>query len=293
MTADRPAAHQPILSIITWPEGYDREQVATLLAEHSRLDVPTLRMRLGAPPPMILGLLPPSDAKRTLAAWRKPGGEAFAPTLADIEALGPTLKIRDLRIEEGSLAIDLWRGGSRIVARESVQILIRAQLREKKNVEPMFRANHPQGMLHRPPISPGGIGWAVGGAMGLAVSIHAQWETSSGEKLSETVTSDKLDIHTTDGRVFQIDGDKFGFRALGELRGHSDRENMDRMCELLAHVAPNEIVDPYYSLWRPPPLVSQLRLPDMKYNRDVPAFAFYSRWAALMYRHLLSEPTSA
>ena len=59
------------------------------------------------------------------------------------------------------------------------------------------------------------------------------------------------------------------------------------MCELFASRAPDAIVDPYFSLFKPPPGYKRLRLPGMKINDEDPAFAYYSRWAALMYRHVM------
>ena len=64
--------------------------------------------------------------------------------------------------------------------------------------------------------------------------------------------------------------------------------DMDAMLELLKHLAPDEIVDPYYSLWKAPPGYQRLKIEKMKINNDDPAFAFYSRWAALLYRHVLT-----
>ncbi len=46
-----------------------------------------------------LAALPVGAARHGAAAVRAAGGDAFAPTLGDLERLGPTLKIRDLRLE--------------------------------------------------------------------------------------------------------------------------------------------------------------------------------------------------
>ena len=127
----------------------------------------------------------------------------------------------------------------------------------------------------------------MGGAFGPGPATAFSVPSDTPPPSRQVQTSDKLDVHTTDGSVFQIDGDKFGYSILGDLRGHSDRHNMDQMFELLAHLAPDAIVDPYFKLWTPPAGHHRLRLPDMKANNDDPAFAFYSRWVALLYRHLL------
>ena len=94
-------------------------------------------------------------------------------------------------------------------------------------------------------------------------------------------------MHTADGRVFQIDGDKFGFAVLGDMKGHTDNENMDKMLELLDHLTPNAIVDQYFKLFKAPTGYKRLRLDNLSVNNDDPAFAFYSRWTALMYRHVM------
>lgn len=137
-----------------------------------------------------------------------------------------------------------------------------------------------------------GLGFPMmaGGAAGLALSFGRGYAANARDAVVRSIqTSDKLDIHTKDGKVYQIDGDKFGFQVLGDLRAHTDKANMDQMCELLSHIAPDEIVDPYFSLWKPPAGHHRLRLPEMRRNNEDPAFAFYSRWAALMYRYLMGK----
>jgi hypothetical protein len=282
---------RPFLTIIAWPEGHDREATAQLLASEAGMDLHTLRLRLGQAPPMILGQTDPDTAARALHAMRRRGGDAFAATFADLARLGGTLKIKDLRIEHGALAIDLWRGPSTTIQRDQIQILVRAHL-SQSSTKPA--AGSVGSSLLSASTARGGaasrtaLTFGLGGAAGLAIGFASGYIADAADPVERTIrTSDKLDIHTADGAIYQIDGDKFGYRVLGELRGHSDNANMNAMCELLAHLAPDPIVDPYFSLWRPPPGHDRLRLPDMKINRDDPAFAFYSRWAALMYRHVM------
>ena len=295
------AEKRPFLTVVKWPQGWSREDVARLLFEASGLDELTLRLRLGVAPPTIVGTLASVDARGAVNALVKNRGDAFTATLDELAALGPTLKIKDLRLEHGIIVVDLWRGPSKTIQREDVQILVRAQLHSIQNKRYL-----PPSILSTR-VYPGGVGIGSAGtgasaplllgAYGLAVGFGAAYSAESLTGFAGAVhnvkTSDKLDIHTKDGKVYQIDGDKFGYSALGELRGHSDKANMDAMCELLAHVAPDEIVDPYFPLWTPPPGHQRLRLKNMKINNDDPAFAFYSRWAALLYRHVLGQSTNA
>jgi hypothetical protein len=281
---------RPFLTLVTSPEGADREEMAHLLAEATGHDAATLRMRLGQAPPMILGQFAPQAARRAVAAITRRGGDAFAPTLQQIAALGPTLKVRDLRIGGEGVELDLWRGPSTTITPQDIQIIIRAGLSEQQTPGSGTLDSGLAGALGRTLSASTYAVWGMGGSYGWAVHLHARGtmrEWQSQEK--RIVTSHKLDFHTADGRVFQIDGDKFGYGILGSLRGYSDNENIDRMCELFVHLNPEAVVDPYFRLFRPPPGYQRLRLPDMKINRDDPVFAFYSRWAALMYRHVMEE----
>jgi hypothetical protein len=115
-------------------------------------------------------------------------------------------------------------------------------------------------------------------------SIKAEIESQA---TREVRVLELLDLHTSDGSVYRIDGDRFEFRALGAMRGHGAKANMDSMCELLGHICPDAVVDTYYELFRPPPGYQKLRMRGATGQRDDPAFAFYSRWAALTYRHVM------
>ena len=259
----------PFLTIVSWPDGYDRRQLAQLLADCSGLDPHDLRYRLGQPPPMILGQIEADIAHRAIAGLTQRGGDAFALTLDDLAALGPTLKIKELRVNSaGNLDVGLWEGLSTTLRRDQVQILVRGHLR--KTVKGPARPIRMDSMTASEPL--------------------ARRAMAEGARPTRSLkTSDKLDIHTTDGSVYQVDGDRFDFQILGDLKGYSDKTNMDQLCELLSHLAPDEVVDHYFGIWRAPPGYDRLRLPESRPDGDDPAFAFYSRWAALMYRHVMGS----
>ncbi len=258
---------RPFLTIVSWPGGYDRRQLAQLLADCSGLDPFDLRYRLGQPPPMILGQIEADIAQHAVAGLTQRGGDAFTVTLDDLAALGPTLKIKDMRVNSaGNLDMDLWEGLSTTIRRDQVQILVRAHLRN--TVKGPAREIRMDSMTASEPM--------------------ARRALAEGARPTRSLkTSDTLDIHTTDGSVYQVDGDRFDFQILGDLKGYSDKTNMDHLCELLSHLAPDEVVDEYFNIWRAPPGYDRLRLPESRPGGDDPAFAFYSRWAALMYRHVM------
>jgi hypothetical protein len=269
------------LSLITRPEGVSDSDVARAILERIRaeaasldfLDEPTLSLRFGLAPPLILGFVPIPIADLAVEVITGLGGAAFAPTIADIEALGPTLKIRELRVADGALDIEIWRGPTTRIAFGQIECLVRGHLSDTKVTTEQ------------------GTGWhsSVAGPRTMAMAPHqmrADYATPT--RTSRTTTSDKLDVHTSAGDVFQIDGDKFGFAVLGEMRGYSDKANMDRLFELLQHVASEAIADDYFRLFKAPAKATLIQIPHARLNQDDPAFAFYSRWVALMYRFLRS-----
>ncbi|MHC5005661.1 MAG: hypothetical protein ACYTJ0_21380 [Planctomycetota bacterium] len=271
------------LTVVRWPEGWNRHDVAARIAEAIGTDSSTVLVRLGAPP-RIFASLPPDAAARAVIALQESGGDAFTCSIPELEALGSTLKIRDLRLDSGRLAVELWRTeGTTLIEPRTIDVVVRACLSDEVSRR---RTAAPT------PSDPIGdqfhVGWAIGGAYGMAARLRAaELFRDLTARDRQVEVSHKLDLHVADGRVFQIDGDKFGFGVLGDLRGPSDNVNVDRMCELVTHLSPDVVVDPYFELWKPPAGHDRLRLPMMRLHDEDVAFAFYSRWAALMYRHVL------
>jgi hypothetical protein len=283
------AADLAFVSVIAWPNEFSVEGTVARMAAASGLDEPTMQFQARKTAPAILARVPLVTAQRALAALIECGGECFCPTIKQIEALGPTIKIKDVALQNGSFIIELWRGKPLTIKPEQFAVLVRARLSETRLQPTPIPGTLMTDFLG---VTTTSLPMGYGGAYGLAATFALAEDTaiqSYIESQKIITISNKLDLHTTNGRVFQIDGDKFGFRILGEQRGSSDNVNIDRMCELVAHLSPDAIVDPYYSLWKPPTGAKQIRLPGMLVNNDDPAFAFYSRWVALMYRHMLSS----
>ncbi len=258
----------PFLSVVAWPEGWLRASVAELLAGFGAIDLATLNMRLGRKPPMVLERVEPSVAAAMITALVERGGDGFLFTLDDLARLGPAMRIADLSIGEGTLGLDLDEGLQTSVRSGLVDVIVRARLVSTvKQVNPVRRTS------------------SLSRVSRSFDSIKAEVESQATKDIR---VSELLDLHTSDGSVYRIDGDRFKFKALGAMRGHGAKANMDSMCALLGHVCPDAVVDTYFELWRPPPGFQKLRVPGMKGVRDDPSFAFYSRWAALTYRHVLT-----
>ena len=258
----------PFLSVVAWPEGWDRASVARLLGGFGALDTATLNLRLGQKPPMVLDRVDPSAAGAMIAALIDRGGDGFPFTFDDLVRLGPTMRITDLAVGEGTLDITLHDGLETSVRSATVDVLVRARIvTTVTRVNPVRR---PMTLSSRP--------YRSHAAMKDAIRAQAT---------KESQTTELLDLYTSDGSAYRIDGHRFGYKALGAMRGYGDKANMDSMFELLTHVCPDAVADTYYELWRPPPGYQKLRVPGMKAAGDDPAFTFYSRWAALTYRHVM------
>lgn len=269
-------------TIISWPKELDRAQQAQLFASTGLVDEPSAKILIGRDLPSIAGIYELSAAVNAAAQIRKAGGDAFAPTLNDLAALGPTMKIKDMRIIDGNFEVDVWRGPGAVIRREHVQIIVRASIDDSTDVEREHRVlDRAQDEIDE---------HARFVQYGYAVHHSAMRSLESLRNQTSSIRfSEKIDLHTSSGTVFQIDGDKFGFGVLGEMRGHSDSVNISRTCELISHIAPDAVVDNYFRTFRPPAGMQRLlaAVPALRHNNEDPVFAFYSRWAALMYRHVM------
>lgn len=270
-------------TVIAWPEGFDQARMIELVASTGAMDEPTARMSVNRQPPLILGCVDPVQATAIVDTVLRAGGDAFAPSMASIVALGASLKVRDLRIVNGNLEVDIWRGMTTQIRREHVQFLVRASIKQSAESDRARRIASRVSDV----VSDQSRFVAYGRGARWAAQRHI--DRLRDQAHGSTRVSEMLDIHASNGTVFQIDGDKFAYSILGEMKGHADKPNMDALCDLLAHVSPKEVVDNYFPLFRPPirhELLLRL-VPEMRRNEEDASFAFYSRWTALIYRHVM------
>ncbi len=270
-------------TVIQWPVHWDQAQIPQRLAATGAIDEASARLAAKRPPPYVLGRFDAQRAARIIDCICAEGGDAFAPALADLASLGASMKVRDMRMAHGHLEVDIWRGLTTTIRREHVQFLVRATIRRGAAASAARVAQRVQENVDRATAFVQ-YGWAARMAASSKVDELRERALRETSKVTEV-----LDIHTTSGSIFQVDGDKFAFGILGDMKGHSDGENMNRLAELISHIAPDEVVDTYFALFRPPPGHAALldNVKEMRRNGEDAAFAFYSRWAALMYRHVM------
>jgi len=259
-------------TLITPPEGVTLDHLAHMLAGEGMSDVHSLMLHFARVPPMIIAQVDPALAARCAAMIVELGGDAMVTTMEQITRLGGTMRVRDIRVHPGNIEFELWRGPTAMVPTSRIDVLVRAHDSQTHTSapKPLTRASASMQVIRS--------------GAGLS-NIREKMESQKPQ--TKLVTKDWLDIHTTDGSVYQVDGDKFGFQVLGDMRTQGDRHNMDRLFEMLTHLAPNAVGDTYFRQFKPPPGYKRLRLPEMRINMEDASFAFYSRWAAIVYRHVM------
>lgn len=256
------------LSIIRYSGGMSAEQMCAVIGEASGLDAHMLRLMISRPPPQVLGLVSPERAADTIEAISGAGGDAFAPAMADLEALGESIKLKGLVFAGDVIHAEPWRGKPVTIRADSIRTIVRGMLDD---------ARSPAAGMDRPigdaiPTTTVGPGKAE--ITGIVLEAFSR-------RLRHV-----MNVHTSERRVFQVDALKFNFEVLGDQRGPSDLHNIQILERRLTAVAPDAVVDTYYSLWTPPQQHARLRLPGRLINNEDTAFAFYSRWVALMYEHI-------
>ena len=270
------------------------KSVVPQLAKLLRSDERSLEMRLTAGPgdtPRRLGVVREQDRKPAVDLINGTGAMALVVSNSELALPGPAMLLKDLTIEPGRFAVDLWRGPSTTIPFEHVRAIVRSTLDEGRPPTTMtgtdlidertrmvyqgiaFMVTGRLGMLHGLTGLPGGVG-----DPGI---VH--YET----KLAWEV----LDFHTVSGAIFRVDSRKFAYRCLGELRGHTDRVNAVKFAEMVQHFCPQALYDCWFELFPKVPEAKGLRrlVGDRTADELNTNFDYYSRWSMLLLDSLMAE----
>ena len=271
MTIPASDHNQEYLMLCAWPDGMSRGDVARMLAGVTKYDPGTLRITIGPQAPSAIGSLESGEAQHAAEHVEQMGGSARSVTLEDLAALGPTINVRDLAVSEERFELKLSDDRSVALEFADLQLLVRGRLRIAEKVPVSSRVRLDSLTIANP------------------IRRKALIENAPPQQRESFKTSEKLDLHVSDGRIYQLDGDRFLYGVLGDSKEYSDIANMNKMFDLISHFATQAIVDDFFKIWVAPPGVRRFRIPGMKAYREDTGFAFYSRWAALMYRHVMGE----
>ena len=64
---------------------------------------------------------------------------------------------------------------------------------------------------------------------------------------------------------------------------------MNQTTDFFKSLAPNAALDTYFDSFNAPPTSRNFHTTNSTINKENPTFAFYSRWAALVYRYLAQQ----
>ncbi len=283
------------LSLLLRPENITEDDLAFALDEVLTTDLFTIRQQCKQAPPCIIASLPMAEAQTALQLLRHLGCTAFAPSLDDLLALGPSIQIKSIRLDANGILLESWREGTQIIQPQDIDVIINAKIKDQIK-KPALNDESTTHFLSKPIVNQALTGmaeeWYSARVEQRPAEILREFDyvpkAAPAQRTSPKCVC-KLDLHTTSGSdhtVFHVNADKFSFDILGQEKGLADSVNIDKLTELFAALATNAAIDPFFEFFKPPPDHHQLRIPKRGINNDHPVFAFYSRWAALMYRYL-------
>lgn len=284
-----PRDEHAYLSIVQWPGGMDETDKveALVLAAGMDPDQAALAVRRGTPQVVLrLSSLIRSEVLRSLHANSV---TAICPTTTELASSGPVRRIKSIAITPGRLVCQMWRQDPVELDPADLLLIVRGRL---KQVTERSTITHTQGYQ-------GALAWSIGGPeLALGLGLAGLGDRAQVHRDSEINQSQQAELFLRDNTRLRLDADKLNFDVLGDQRGYSDHINMDRLIDLVRHLAPKALVDEGFGDFRCPPGLAReharaigLRL--VRTTNEHPAFEFYAPWANLLYRHMLGLDRTA
>lgn len=277
------------LSIVRWPdrspahadEPFAEEDGVAILVDAVGLPPADARRAVRRGTPQVTSMLDLAVAPAVLSALRRAGVTAAFVGGDLLESLPPPLRAKRLRPALGApepmYAVEPWRGEGDVLLASRIALLVRATLRTVES-----RNEHAPSSWRSAAASRYMVGGVGGAALSRAMEADGAGESARSTRVR---TTEILDVHLADGRCIRVDGDKFSFDVLGEARGVSDRENMDRLAARLRGDAPHAAFDADFSRFACPAQFLDertwggARLSGRR-SSEHRAFDFYSAWLA-------------
>ena len=267
------------VSIIEWSGLLDEAARITLLTRVLGMDGYHARQAVRRGVPQVVLRTDVDKAEAALDSFHAVGVLAFAPTQSQLDERADFHAAKPLTAGSAATYLaEAWRAEPRTFDAARTFLLVRASLRstEKKSIVDQGSA----------------IAAAALATSGMPPIGHTDFEgdIDAAQSRSRTTLTEIIDLHQADGTRIRLNGDKFSFDVLGDARGYTDRDNMDKLAVRLSEQASRAIVDLDFRQFRCPPSILrtyyQSALGRVRRTVEAPAFDFYSVWVALMYRRL-------
>jgi hypothetical protein len=265
-----PTPEPAFLTLLRWPDAMERDELARAIVKLAAMDLFQVRQRIASGAPCVLQRINDADAPRIVKELRAGGIPVIAPTAAKLAGVAMVVKAKRLAPAAGSptpmFLCEPWRGEAFGFPASSIAMIVRARL-----VRSSSRSSVQQTAAIPDPLT------------GYPIPIY--------ERVREGSSSlhDVMDIYLNDRRCVRCAGDKFNFDGLGDDRGFSDNENMDKLGVLLADAAPRAIIDLGFADFACPPILLRAYFTAQtgaQVRDDHPAFDFYSPWTVLVHAAL-------
>ncbi len=249
------------MSIVTRPEETTGVQLAEALNGLVGMDRQMLSIRCDSSPPCIVLPIHQNNARAAIQAIEQCGCNAIAPSLADLQNVGETIVVRDVRLDENGLVLETRNHGTQYVPICEIAFYVMCY------EEPVGQEElSPEERNQRMPTH--------------VIQFTAPRVSYD---ISKYQPKALFDIHTTGPKIFQIDARKFTFALLGSRRMQSDLMNVQLLLEWFMDLTPEIPIDCGFTGMSLPFGYERLRLPRAMINNDDLGFAFYSRWLKLAF----------
>ncbi len=252
------------LSLIGRPTVITEERIVQALMPIVNHDEATLTAQCSGMPPLVISPFPGPIARAAVAALENIHCTTFAPTLNDLHDLGPTMKIRAVHLDESGIIFETWQDHLQRVEPTDFRLLVSKYA--PPSAADLENPDSPEdsAIRHSP------------------TAIHFR----NMPKLSPRKQDAALDLHTKDGRVFQVDAKQFAFDILGSRKQESNHDNMVALQKELDALFPKTPLDTNFAKFNLPQGYKRLKLSRAALNNEQLDFAYYSRWLALAYQHV-------
>ncbi|MEK6700992.1 MAG: hypothetical protein AABZ53_01935, partial [Planctomycetota bacterium] len=178
--------------------------------------------------------------------------------------------------------VEFWREEAQALLCDDVFLLVRAKI-DRSQVRVRTGSPPGPGDFFSTSLSPGAAG---------AFALNLNW--TPGTHTTTVKFTHIIDLYTRSGTRVRIDGDKFNFDVLGDQRGLTELENVDKLALKLAGECKGAMVDTGFGDFRVSPELARGVVHDLVgttvIKRDEgPAFELYSVWSWHLHRRLMAR----
>ena len=263
------------LGVLILPNTADLTNIAHHVSGITGLDAKNIKNRLLGGAPAILGSVTSSAATHAVKWMHAHGIESGTTSDQEIKDQGTPLVVRDIEVKEGELGIKPLRGEKFSIRFNSVRTIVYGNLGLPKPQSKSDRTSHIENKAWELPLATPITGHVIS-----RQNINSAKAKSNASKSLRQI----IDLHCyQDGewKLLRIDGNKQGWRHLGNARGYSDLINAKKTLELFSIILSSATCDECFREFVPP---KESRMQIHKETpREIRAFDFYSRWIARMH----------